>query len=69
MATHTDDSLQYNMLTTKDYRSDSRGLRKRVVEEVYAGSLCPSSVYTWVNITKGAYMYTCTFTEGKVRMG
>lgn len=33
------------------------------------GPLCQKNVYTLIHRTKGVYMYTCTFTEGKAHMG
>ena len=64
MATHSDDNSQCSRSTTKDYKSNSIDWRKRV----YIGSLCPRSVYTRVNRTKGVYMYTRTFSEEKTHM-
>jgi len=39
-----------------------------MVYEVYIGSPCPSSIYTWAYGTEEAYKYAHTFTEGKARM-
>ncbi len=36
-------------------------------KEIYAGSLWPRHIYARVRRPKGAYMYTCTFTQEKAR--